>query len=674
MLMHKAISDYTAFSISTQDKSPDTLLSKEWLLTNSRGGYASSSIIGCNTRRYHGLLVGSHHPPANRIVALSNCLETLSTAHHAYSLSNFEFDGAIHPHGYSSQLEFRKDAGIHFKYQTPVAHVRKTLYLLPEADIIVIGYEFSEILEPFEFSVRPLCSMRNFHGLQQENADIFSIWNERELCVETDDPQTGQLLIHCESMHFEESSQWWKRFYYRLDRFRGQDCHEDVWSPGEFKCIVNTPMRLVLRAGLADDAQGADILNEVSFESAAEEASRHQQACLSALPSPDPASQGLALAADAFIIKRTIDDKQTSSILAGYPWFLDWGRDAFIALEGLCLTTGRYDDAWGVLDTFARAIDEGMVPNRFDDYGQPPHYNSIDASMWFVHAAFQYLHVTDDTDNFRQGLLPAVESVIEHYHKGTRFGIRADDDMLLTGGDVNTQLTWMDAKFDGIAFTPRYGKAVEVNALWYSNLCRLSAYYEKLNSETSANYKLMAEQVRNSFQISFWDDHKGHLNDCVLSDGHPDPTLRPNQIYAVSLPYSPLTREQQKSVVQVVEKQLLTPYGLRSLSPYDPRYRRFYGGPQGQRDASYHQGTVWGFLIGGFIEAYLKVNDFDPTAKRRARSYMSKLLAHFANDACIGNISEIFDGDPPHTPRGTFAQAWSVAEALRAWQLCKETD
>lgn len=672
MLTHNTISDYTKLSVSTQDKSLDHLLDREWLLTNSRGGYASAAITGCNTRRYHGLLVGTLQPPANRIVALSNCLETLKTADTAYSFSNFEFENAVHPQGHKYLLEFRKDSGVHFEYQMPPAKIRKSVYLLPDADIAAVVYDFTAVHEPFEFSIRPLCAMRSFHGLQHTDADIYSVWNERNLRVCTDNPQEGQLLIHCTPMFFDKSDQWWRRFFYRVDRFRGQDCFEDLWSPGEFKCKVISPRQLVMWAGLFDDKQSSDSLDWQNLESAMDALSLHRNTCLANVNSDDSVTSALALAADAFIIQRSIDGQRTSSILAGYPWFLDWGRDAFIALEGLCLCTGRHDDAWGVLRTFAHAIDEGMVPNRFDDYGQPPHYNSIDASMWFVHAAFAYLEATGNKDNFNHTLLPAIESVIEHYRSGTRFGIHADVDGLLSGGDVNTQLTWMDAKYEGIAFTPRYGKSVEVNALWYSNLCRLADYLETLNAEVADSCKTLAEQVRSSFQAAFWNDHKGYLNDCVLSDGQTDPTLRPNQIYAVSLPFSPLSREQQKSVVRVVEKDLLTPYGLRSLSPFDPRYQRRYHGPQSQRDAAYHQGTVWGFLIGGFIEAYLKVNEFNTAAKRRARSYLSKLIEHFATDACLGNISEIFDGDPPHNPRGTFAQAWSVAEVLRAWLLCKD--
>jgi predicted glycogen debranching enzyme len=314
-----------------------------------------------------------------------------------------------------------------------------------------------------------------------------------------------------------------------------------------------------------------------------------------------------------------------------------------------------------------------MIPNRFDDYGHPPHYNSIDASLWFVHAAFQYLHATGQESNFQCNLLPAVKWIMDAYRKGTRFGIHADTDTLITGGDINTQLTWMDAKCDDITFTPRYGKAVEINALWYANLCELATYFKNSGNEESARfYALLAEQVRRAFQEQFWDEHQGYLNDCILPSGKPDTSIRPNQIFAVSLPHSPLMPHQQRCVLEVVERELLTPYGLRSLSTSDPRYKGKCTGPRALRDAAYHQGTVWGFLIGPFVEAYMKVHGFDPVAKRRCRTFLSKLLDHFQKEACLGSISEIFDGDAPHHPRGAFAQAWSVAEVLRARQMCKE--
>jgi predicted glycogen debranching enzyme len=671
MLTRKGI-DTASLSVSMQDKSLDALLEREWSLTNTRGGFASGSLIGCHTRRYHSLLIGTLQPPANRIAALSNCLETLTFGGQSLSLSSFEFDRTIHPDGFKHLLEFRKDNGVHFEYQTDVANLTKSVYLLPDSDIVALVYDFTAVFEPFDFTLRPFAAMRDFHSLQTSQNPLHAVWNGRELQIVNDHIPDTQLLLYAGDMAYEQNPQWWHRFFYRTEKARGQDCFEDLWSPGEYKIRLEGPQRLILWAGLFDLDEPAVALEHMELESVIDALALTEKDALRGFETRDTVSRKLLKAADQFIIERSIDGKPTPSILAGFPWFLDWGRDTFIALEGLCLCSGRAEDAWGVLKTFAGAVSEGMIPNRFDDYGSAPHYNSIDASMWFVHAAFRYLAQTRDRVNFAQVLLPAVTRIIDAYRNGTRFEIHADSDGLISGGDVHTQLTWMDAKFGGIAFTPRYGKAVEINALWYSNLCGLADYYKNENADQAEHFSQLADQVRYNFRQIFWNDRTGYLNDCVLPTGKPDTSLRPNQVYAVSLPYSPLTIDQQKKVIEIVESQLLAPYGLRTLNMADPRYKSRCTGPQGQRDAAYHQGTVWAYLIGPFIEGYLKVHNFDPTAKRRGRSFLAKLLEHMDCDGCLGSISEIFDADPPHEPRGAFAQAWSVAEVFRAWLLCKE--
>ncbi|MHC4558826.1 MAG: amylo-alpha-1,6-glucosidase, partial [Planctomycetota bacterium] len=292
-----------------------------------------------------------------------------------------------------------------------------------------------------------------------------------------------------------------------------------------------------------------------------------------------------------------------------------------------------------------------------------------DASLWFINAAFQYLQATGDSKTFMAELMPTIRWIIDSYNKGTRFGIRADADGLITAGNEQTQLTWMDAKYDGIAFTPRCGKAVEINALWFNCLCLLAHFYSDRNRETAGHYKSMAEKVLAGFCELFWNESKGYLNDCILPDGSADDSLRPNQIFAVSLGFSPLPLEQQKSVVNTVQSQLLTPYGLRTLNPQAPAYKGQYIGPPRQRDEAYHQGTVWPYLIGPFIEAYLKVHEFSRESKAQASEFIQPLLRHLTEDGCLGSISEIFDGDAPHKPRGCIAQAWSVAELIRAYHL-----
>lgn len=665
----KTVNGDESLAVSTPRYTPDELLSKEWLLTNSRGGFSASTVIGCNTRRYHGLLIAALNPPANRIAGLSNCLETVTCGDQAIALSTFEFDHTLHPHGYEYQVSFRKDLGVHFDYELGTAHLTKSIYLLPDSDIAAVVYDFSDVCEAMEFSVRPFAAMRDFHALQNERT-VFKaeLSDPGTIFVKTHNAGDGVLTLRCEQMHFQNDPQWWHRFFYRVERFRGQDCLEDVWSPGRFVMQIDRPQRIVLWAALTKEAPPVG-LDAMDIDVVIDALRLSQRELLAACDPHDTFSCHLFLAAGQFIPERTIRNETTPTILAGFPWFLDWGRDTFISLEGLCLCTGRHETAWGVLKTFAAAVSEGMIPNRFDDYGNEPHYNSIDASLWFVHAAFAWLKTVGDSSRFSATLLPAVKWIMESYRRGTRFGIRTDVDQLVTGGDANTQLTWMDAKCNNICFTPRYGKAVEINALWYSNLCHLADYYKDRQTENARFYADLAEQVAASFALAFWNEEAGYLNDCVLPDGTPDVSLRPNQIFAVSLPYSPLERPHQRKVVAAVERELLTPRGLRSLAPSDPRYKGRYFGPQGNRDAAYHQGTVWGWLIGPFVEAYLKVHNHSNDAKRKCRTRLTPLYRHLEEEACIGSISEIFEGDSPHAPRGAFAQAWSVAEVLRAWQL-----
>jgi predicted glycogen debranching enzyme len=370
-----------------------------------------------------------------------------------------------------------------------------------------------------------------------------------------------------------------------------------------------------------------------------------------------PVLKGLFRAAADFIVLRNRPDgKAGTTILAGYPWFADWGRDTMISLPGLLLTTGRFTEACQVLSVFAQYVSEGMIPNRFDDYTNEPSYNTVDASLWFVHACYAYLAYSNDRKTFEQALLPACREIVRGYKQGTRYHIKMDEaDGLITQGDATTQLTWMDAKMGQTVFTPRQGKAVEINALWHHAL--------RLLGEDA-----LADKVGESFRKAFYVSPFRGLAD-VVSGGpgnyQRDNSVRPNQIYAVSLAHSPLTAEQQSAVVEVVRRELLTPYGLRTLARGDGRYKAKYTGNQWLRDGAYHNGTVWPWLIGGFLEAYLKVNAFSDGAVRQVREWLEPLIGHMADRGCIGQLPEIFDADEPHRPVGTPAQAWSVAEVLR---------
>ena len=656
-------------SISTRDQPIENLLTKEWLLTNERGSYASSTIVGCNTRGYHGLLIGSLSPPANRIMTLANCLEMVMVNGKVFNLSTFEFSDKFTPAGFSYIKQFYRDTGVNFDYELEKLKLTKSVYLVRDADIVALTYAFTRVEEPVEFVVRPFVGLRDFHTLQKSYVPLCSTWLGNELAVRHDMPGGCELLLSCPSMNFEKDRQWWFNFVYRNDRERGQNFTEDLWTPGFFKCHIEGPAEIVFWAGLRDHRR-SEHLAAPSIDRVRQDLRKHHSTVINTAKAKDEKFRILCLAADQFITERQTDQNHRTTILAGFPWFADWGRDAFVALPALLLSTGRFDEAKSVLTTFAQAADEGMIPNRFDDQSDTAYFNSVDASLWFIDAAFQYLGATSDSKTFTQQLLPVIRWIMDSYQKGTRFGIRADDDGLITAGNKDTQLTWMDARYDGIAFTPRWGKTVEVNALWYNSLCHLSQYYADRNAENAESYKSMADKVAVSFCESFWNEAAGYLNDRVLPDGSVDASLRPNQIFAVSLPFSPrLTLNQQRSIVDIVRRELLTPYGLRTLNVGHGDYKGTYIGPQRRRDAAYHQGTVWPYLIGPFIEAYLKVNEFSRNSKKEAAEIIQPLMQHLTEEGCLGSVSEIFDGDVPHRPRGCIAQAWSVAALIKAYQL-----
>jgi predicted glycogen debranching enzyme len=683
--------DVTDVSISIGSRDLESLLAREWLLTNGRGGYASSTIAGCNTRGYHGLLIGSLTPPVNRIMALSACLETVLCGQEAFSLSTFEFPGKIPSAGIDSLKRFRRDIGVHFDYELDTVGVTKSVYLLRDTDMVAVAYDFGRVQEPVELIVRPLVGLRDFHGRQKSDAAFRSSRRGPTgdgVLVRYEKPGDCSLLLKCPAAHFEEDPQWWFNFLYRAERERGLDFTEDLWAPGIFRCRIDAPTKIVLWASLHPYEPGEESaeLEHINIDTVCRDLHKHQQdlldsQCQTSDAPPcgtakakgfgdgrDRASRMLCLAADQFVAKRRINNRWETTILAGYPWFADWGRDALISLPGLLLMTGRFEEAKSVLSTFAAAADQGMIPNRFDDSSGPAHFNSVDASLWFINAAFEYLQATGDSKTFAQELLPTIRWIIDSYRRGTRFGIHADADGLITAGDENTQLTWMDAKCDGIAFTPRHGKAVEVNALWYNALMLMKNLVDSGGAEPHPALA-MADRVKEAFCQLFWNKDEGYLNDCILPDGTADERLRPNQIFAVSLKFSPLSRKRQAAVVKVVQERLLTPYGLRTLPADAPGYKGRYAGPPRQRDEAYHQGTVWPYLMGPFVEAYLKVHQFSPGSRRQAAEFIEPLLRHLTEDGCIGSISEIFDADPPHKPKGCIAQAWSVAELIRAYHL-----
>ena len=641
-------------------------ITREWLLTNGRGGFAAGTLAGVPTRRYHGLLIAAARPPLERWLFLSSVLERVTLNDEAFEFAHFEFDGTFHPKGFAHQTEsaLNNNASppfVRFTFEAGDVQLTKWIVLLPDRDEVIVRYRLSTgTAEPVTLGLCPLVAMRDFHGQTRQFDPGFAV-DQTQGYVAVDAFFEGPRLWMRADRHddgpdvtFDPRPDWWQGFKYRVESQRGLDDREDLFVPGWFQVEGHGSIDVALHA--AADFGGSVLVapEPVTWSPPAEADESATEA------------QRLSQATHAFVVDRLRADGHFSkTILAGYPWFGDWGRDAFIALPGLLLETQRFAEAREVLETFASALADGLIPNRFDDYGLGCIYNSVDASLWYLHAADAYLTASGDETAWPDFLEATYASIINAFHQGTKFNIHADRDGLVVCGDEDLQLTWMDAKCDGVVFTPRHGKPVEINALWYHALCIMA---DRVADDTgSERYQRLADLVKKSFVQAFWNKEQKCLYD-VVRDDRADDAVRPNQIFAVSLPHSPLNKTQQKSVLSTVRRELLTPFGLRSLSANHPKYAGRYDGGRFGRDSVYHQGTVWGWLIGPYIEAYLRVHDFSATAKAQMRKHLKHLIDHL-DEAGLGSVSEIFDGDSPHTPRGCFAQAWSVAELYRAWQM-----
>jgi predicted glycogen debranching enzyme len=627
---------------------------REWLETNGIGGFASSTIVGMNTRRYHGLLVPALHPPVGRIVALSSYQETIRLEGRSYELGCNRYQDTVHPQGYR-HLEYVQDTPYPvFGYKIGSALVRKHVFMPHGRNATVVSYESDQDVT---LEVRPLIAYRDYHHTMRQNRDINSS-PEIAPNILHYTPYEGQPTLHIShsSGLFIGDGFWYYGFEYEVERYRGLDAVEDLFSPGSLTFQISAGETVSLIASVGD----AIPISEVD-EMRDSEISRREKR-VETIAVSDDLTKSLAHAADAYIVRR---DDDLSTIIAGYPWFNDWGRDTFISLPGISLVTGRFDEAAGMLKAFAKVCDNGMIPNRFSDYGEAADYNSVDASLWYIHAVSRYLDYTGDFEGVEPDIWPTIKEIVSHYHDGTRYGIHADSDGLITAGEGNVQLTWMDAKVGDWVVTPRHGKPVEINALWYNALRiaeGLSAKFgDPVFGAISGDY---AAAVAGTFEKQYWNDETDCLFD-VVGDNK-DGAIRPNQIFALSLPHRLLSDEAERRILTVVQNQLVTPRGLRSLSPTDARYAGHYGGDQHSRDGSYHQGTVWGWLIGPFVSAYVRVNGSTDEARDRAAGFIAPFESHLY-EAGLGHISEIFDGDAPHTPRGCYAQAWSVGEVLRCY-------
>lgn len=668
----------------------DSVLEREWLLTDGRGGFAMGTPIGVNRRKYHALLVASARPPVERWALLNSLDEEVTigfgpgtrtawlATHRWGNAPDPGFDPSVVRH----IARFEKEPHcVRWVYHVHGVEIVKELRLGYQRSLCAVRYAVRALpgtaqRPAVRFRVLPMVTIRDFHTtLPDADETRYQVATSKRTIQVT--AQGITLTMKCDHGGVTQEVTVRKGVRYEIETDRNQNDTEDLFNPGCFDVVIsdgvgegNREASFTIVAAMGTEAPDQSVFDDPAKM---EHLGRVREGFIFKHPG-SAALAPLAIAADDFLVTRLVNKQPLMTIIAGYPWFSDWGRDTMISMVGLMLVCGRYTDAMGSLKTFAAHVDRGMIPNRFDDYSGPPEYNTIDASLWFLHACDRYVRESGDAAGFRAALLPACLQIIQHYQRGTRDGIRMDlADSLITGGDATTQLTWMDAKREGVVFTPRHGKAVEINALWHHGLLSMAGLLDGSDPVKAGDLRAVAAKVGVSFRAKFWDIEGRKLWDCLQPgpDGieRPLPETRPNMLFAVSLEHSPLTPEQKSAVVECARRELLTPLGLRTLSPKDPNYRPHFAGDMMARDAAYHNGTVWPWLIGPYAEAVLRAANFSDAAKAEVRDALRPLLAMLDGDS-VGQLFEVYDAEPRangrRLPGGCMAQAWSVAELLRA--------
>lgn len=624
----------------------------EWLDTNETGGYAMGTVSGANTRRYHGLLVAALHPPFQRTVLLSRVEERVELASGSFDISTCSVKSGINPKGYELLDLFRLDPYPIWLWAINGCVFSKRVFLIKHKSAVAIQYTCDQ---PCSVDVRPCLAFRDYHQLMHEN-DLLNPAVEQAPNHFRMHPYEGlpSITFHFgDCGAFEPDGRWTCAIQYELERERGMDHKEDLYSPG---CI-----RLKLEpshtAWIVADVEENVVWDGARLSELAEEYRQKQVVANS------PFEARLTAAATQF---RAFKQDGTATVMAGFPWFAAWGRDTMISLPGLLITQGAFDDARSVMEGLLKHINQGLIPNQFPDIG-PPEYNTMDATLWMFQAAWSYVQCGGGLNWIKEVFYPAAKNIIAWHERGTLYEIGVDpDDGLLRGGVDGTMLTWMDAKVGDWVVTPRRGKPIEVNALWF-NALRIMLHWatEFEDLDYARKIRGLAKRAQHSFNTKFWNSQQNCAHDLLEESGdRPDGKLRPNQIFAVSLPFPLFDETQRQSIVKMVERELLTPVGLRSLARSDPDYRPRYEGDRVSRDGAYHNGTVWPWLMGPFVTAYLRA--FGKSAENVAHCRaLVDAFEPLVLTLGLGSIPEIFDGDPPHRPRGCIAQAWSVGELLR---------
>lgn len=648
-------------------------IKREWAVTNGIGGYAGSSMIGAHSRTHQGYLIASLHAPIERYLVFSKINETVTVGTRTVSFETSQHRASgktVYTEGQKFLTSFIYDGSVHYTYETDNFSFEKHITLKRNANVCAVSYELTAGDNDCTFTLTPLFNYREHSESSTPDTLRFETFTEdRTFYLVPEKNKDIAIRFQTSEGTFSE-----RKTVYDVDmqlqievdlETDGLDCH---YCPVDLSIAVpaNTTKKVSILCSIGNVNERPAPVSATEAFSILEENARCHAELFEKAGYHDSFANQLVLASDQFLTYR--ESTKMMTVLAGLPWFTDWGRDTMIAFTGLTLCTKRFKEAEEILLTFARYIRHGIVPNMFPDDNMPPLYNTVDASLWYFYAVYQYLHYTPaaEAEAFvKEQIFPHLKEIISAYEKGTDFSIYMEDDGLIHAGSGLDQITWMDVRVGDWVATPRHGKPVEINALWYNALRIMESLCEKFDEDASA-YRTRAEQVKESFNAKFWDSANQCLFDVVDGD-EPDDHIRPNQVYAVSLPFSLLPEEQEKAVVALVEKELFVGCGLRSLAPDHPDYHGIYCGALAKRDAAYHQGTAWGFLLGGFFSAYMKVNHHSSSAAANAVRMLEPVRKHLTDSGCIGSISEIFDGDAPHNPRGCYAQAWSVGEVLRCY-------
>lgn len=648
-------------------------IKREWAVTNGIGGYAGSSMIGAHSRTHQGYLIASLHAPIERYLVFSKINETATVGTSTVSFETSQHCASgktVYTEGQKFLTSFIYDGSVHYTYETDNFSFEKHITLKRNANVCAVAYELTAGDSDCTFTLTPLFNYREHSESSTPDTLKFETFTEdRTFYLVPEKNKDIAIRFQTSEGTFSE-----RETVYDIDmqlqievdlETDGLDCH---YCPVDLSIAVpaNTTKKVSILCSIGDVNERPAPVSATEAFSILEKNARCHAELFEKAGYRDSFANQLVLASDQFLTYR--ESTKMMTVLAGLPWFTDWGRDTMIAFTGLTLCTKRFKEAEEILLTFARYIRHGIVPNMFPDDNMPPLYNTVDASLWYFYAVYQYLHYNPaaEAEAFvKEQIFPHLKEIISAYEKGTDFSIYMEDDGLIHAGSGLDQITWMDVRVGDWVATPRHGKPVEINALWYNALRIMESLCEKFDEDASA-YRTRAEQVKESFNAKFWDSANQCLFDVVDGD-EPDDHIRPNQVYAVSLPFSLLPEAQEKAVVALVEKELFVGCGLRSLAPDHPDYHGIYCGALAKRDAAYHQGTAWGFLLGGFFSAYMKVNHHSSSAAANAVRMLEPVRKHLTDSGCIGSISEIFDGDAPHNPRGCYAQAWSVGEVLRCY-------